>query len=114
MHEKSIHTNTFERPAPSAARLPDREGLLPLGSSRSGNPITEGQRAMSRTSEGQNIQDPDCLARMTEVAESSQYTSGKMRPVHFLFSGVPDDGDRNPEDLELETKIVWLSSIAAQ
>jgi len=64
--------------------------------------------------EAQDTQDRDCRVRAIEVAESSQYTSGKMRPVHFLFSGVPDDSDRNPEDLELEAKIVWLSGLAAQ
>jgi len=64
--------------------------------------------------EAQDTQDRDCRIRAIGVAESSQYTWGKMRPVHFLFSGVPDDGDRNPEELALEAKIVWLSSLAAQ
>ena len=97
MNQKSQVTNPFERPAPSAARLPDREGLLPLGPSRSGNPVTESERAMR-----------------SELKENHGQASGKVRPVHFLFSGVLDDGDRDPEALELEAKIVWLSSLAAQ
>jgi CBS domain-containing protein len=60
VHEKSKGTNTFERPAPSAARMSDREGLLPLGPSRSGNPITEGQRAMRSRREVHTTQDSNC------------------------------------------------------
>jgi len=49
-----------------------------------------------------------------EAGDVCRHASATMRPVHFLFSGVPDDGDRDPDDLAFEAKIVWLSSLAAQ
>ena len=64
--------------------------------------------------EVQDAQDQDCRTRTTEADDFCQRASVKMRPVHFPFSGVPDDGDRDPEDLDFEAKIVWLSSLAAQ
>jgi len=62
-----------------------------------------------------DVQDAqDRRASATEAGDVCRHASATVRPVHFLFSGVPDDGDRDPDDLAFEAKIVWLSSLAAQ
>lgn len=50
----------------------------------------------------------------SELKENHSQALGKVRPVCFPFSGMLDDGDHKPEDLDLEATIVWLSAPATQ
>jgi hypothetical protein len=69
---------------------------------------------MKNRSEVENTQDLHSSARTTEAVDRCQYKSGRIPPVHFPFFGVPDDGDSDPQDLEFEAEIIWLSVLAAQ